>query len=162
MAGSLHSPSAVHPCGGIRAERAVVVQYATLRTSRCAYTARGQSHLKFNVCESELNELREEGAEEQLHFLADADPANPKRHQMRPVSTEEEQMQELIKKGVTHSSVSISLSAGCVEALSPEAPGRYAAEVAAVVLDLLLIVSVCACMHRFGMFAVQSRSTRHK
>ena len=62
MAGSLHSPSAVHPCGGIRAERAVVVQYATLRTSRCAYTARGQSHLKFNVCESELNELREEGA----------------------------------------------------------------------------------------------------
>ena len=61
MAGSLHSPSAVHPCGGIRAERAVVVQYATLRTSRCAYTARGQSHLKFNVCESELNELREEG-----------------------------------------------------------------------------------------------------
>ena len=62
MAGSLHSPSVVHPCGGIRAERAVVVQYATLRTSRCAYTARGQSHLKFNVCESELNELREEGA----------------------------------------------------------------------------------------------------
>ena len=62
MAGSLHSPSAVHPCGGTRAERAVVVQYATLRTSRCAYTARGQSHLKFNVCESELNELREEGA----------------------------------------------------------------------------------------------------
>ena len=62
MAGSLHSPSAVHPCGGIRAERAVVVQYATLRTSRCAYAARGQSHLKFNVYESELNELREEGA----------------------------------------------------------------------------------------------------
>ena len=74
MAGSLHSPSAVHPCGGIRAERAVVVQYATLRTSRCAYTARGQSHLKFNVYESEYNELREEGAITARRVLLNCEP----------------------------------------------------------------------------------------
>ena len=45
---TLHSPSAVHPFGDTRAERAVVVTSDTLRSNRGAYTARGQSHLKLN------------------------------------------------------------------------------------------------------------------